>query len=45
MKDLLKKEYFDGILIASKIEITSKILQYALKLNKPILVEKPVSLN
>ena len=43
-KDLLKKEDFDGILIASKIEVTSKILQYALKFNKPILVEKPVSL-
>ena len=44
-KNLLNNELFDGILLASKIEKTYEIIQYALKYKKPILVEKPVSMN
>ena len=43
-KLMLKDEIFDGILIASKIEVTYSIVTFALKFNKPILVEKPICL-
>ncbi len=43
-KQMLQNELFDGILIASKIEATYSIMKYALIFNKPILVEKPVSM-
>ena len=38
--EMLDQELFDGIVIASKIEKTYKIMECALKFNKPILVEK-----
>ncbi len=42
-KKMLSEQEYDGILIASKIEHTIKILEESIKYNIPILVEKPVS--
>ncbi len=42
-KKMLSEQEYDGILIASKIEYTIKILEESIKYNIPILVEKPVS--
>ncbi|ABX12067.1 oxidoreductase domain protein [Nitrosopumilus maritimus SCM1] len=44
-KDMVKNENYDGILIATKIECTFEILNFCLKKNVPILVEKPVGFN
>jgi len=44
-KKMIDEEKYDGILIASKVESTVEILEYAIKKNIPILVEKPVSFN
>jgi len=44
-KELLDQEQYDGIVIGTGIESTLEILEYAIKQNVPILVEKPVSVN
>ena len=44
-KELLDQEQYDGIVIGTRIESTLEILEYAIKQNVPILVEKPVSVN
>ena len=44
-KELLDQEQYDGIIIGTRIESTLEILEYAIKQNVPILVEKPVSVN
>ena len=44
-KEMMNKEKYDGIVIAVRTESTIKILEYAIKQNIPILVEKPASLN
>ena len=40
-KELLDQEQYDGIVIGTRIESTLEILEYAIKQNVPILVEKP----
>ena len=42
---MIDEEEYDGILIAARVESTIEILEYAIKQNIPILVEKPVSVN
>ncbi len=44
-KEMMNKEKYDGIVIATRTESTIEILEYAIKQNIPILVEKPVSFN
>ena len=44
-KNMIDEEEHDGILIAARVESTIEILEYAIKQNIPILVEKPVSVN
>ena len=44
-KNMIDEEEYDGILIAARVESTIEILEYAIKQNIPILVEKPVSVN
>lgn len=44
-KEMLREQIFDGILIASRIHDTVKILNESIKYDIPILVEKPVSFN
>lgn len=44
-KELLDQEQYDGIVIGTRIESTLEILEYAIKQNVPILIEKPVSVN
>ena len=41
----MDQEQYDGIVIGTRIESTLEILEYAIKQNVPILVEKPVSVN
>jgi len=44
-KEMMNKEKYDGIVIATRTESTIEILEYAIKQNIPILVEKPISFN
>jgi predicted dehydrogenase len=44
-KEMMNKEKYDGIVIATRTESTIEILEHAIKQNIPILVEKPVSFN
>jgi len=44
-ENMIQEEKYDGIVIAVRIESTMEILEYAIKQNIPILVEKPVSVN
>lgn len=44
--ELIKKsELWDGLVITSSVETTFDLLKMAIKSNKPILIEKPVSIN
>ena len=42
-KKMIDTEKYDGIVIATRIESTLEILEYAIKQDVPILVEKPIS--
>jgi len=42
-EEMIDNEQYDGIVIASKIEYTTEVLEKAIKKNVPILVEKPIS--
>ena len=44
-KKMIDTEKYDGIVIAARIESTLEILEYAIRKNVPILVEKPITYN
>jgi predicted dehydrogenase len=44
-KEMIDKEEYDGIVIASTIEPVIEVLEHAIQKNVPILVEKPVNFN
>jgi predicted dehydrogenase len=44
-KKMIDVEEYDGIVIASRIESTLEILEYSIKQNVPVLVEKPITYN
>ena len=42
-KEMVEKEEYDGVVIASSVESTIEVLEYVIQKNVPILVEKPVN--